>query len=157
MQCSIARTLDVVGEWWTLLIIRDLMNGNRRFSGLLDSLGISKKILTDRLETLLAEGIVKQVPTEAASKRLEYRLTQKGLELSPILLSLMAWGDKWAFKNKPPVLVTHIACGEVTSPGGLCDHCDEPLDHTNISVAPSKHMTKTAQARWQTYFDKKTG
>ncbi|WP_409523863.1 winged helix-turn-helix transcriptional regulator [Nitrincola sp. MINF-07-Sa-05] len=148
MHCSIAQALNIVGEWWTLLILRDVFIGNHRFSGLLDSLGISRKVLTDRLETLVAEGILEQVPYDTGN-RFEYHLTQKGYELGPVLLTLIAWGDKWVFKNQPPIELTHKACNQITSPQVVCSECGEPISFRDLIGEPSRHMPEDAQQRWK--------
>jgi DNA-binding HxlR family transcriptional regulator len=97
MDCSVALTLDCIGEWWTMLIVRDLMlfNGIRRFEQLRDGLGISRNILTERLRGLVEQDIVEKVPIAEGARRMEYHLTAKGWDLMPILVALMQWGDKW--------------------------------------------------------------
>jgi DNA-binding HxlR family transcriptional regulator len=99
--CSIARTLELVGERWTLLIVRDLFLGLTRFDEFLDSLGIASNVLTDRLNRLVDEGIVERVPYSDRPQRFEYRLTPKGRELRLTLLALMQWGDMH-LSDKPP-------------------------------------------------------
>jgi DNA-binding HxlR family transcriptional regulator len=99
--CSIARTLELVGDRWTLLVIRDLMLGNRRFDQLLTSLGVASNVLTDRLSRLVAEGILERVRYSERPERFEYRLTEKGRELGVPLLALMQWGDRYV-SDKPP-------------------------------------------------------
>jgi DNA-binding HxlR family transcriptional regulator len=99
--CSIARTLELVGDRWTLLVIRDLVLGNRRFDQLLTSLGVASNVLTDRLSRLVAEGILERVRYSERPERFEYRLTEKGRELGVPLLALMQWGDRYV-SDKPP-------------------------------------------------------
>jgi DNA-binding HxlR family transcriptional regulator len=99
--CSIARTLELVGERWTLLIVRDLFLGLTRFDEFLESLGIASNVLTDRLNRLVDEGIVERVRYSERPERFEYRLTPKGRELRLVLLALMQWGDRH-ISNKPP-------------------------------------------------------
>jgi DNA-binding HxlR family transcriptional regulator len=99
--CSIARTLEIVGDRWTLLVIRDVVLGNHRFDQLLTSLGVASNVLTDRLSRLAAEGILERVPYSERPDRFEYRLTEKGRELGPPLLALMQWGDRYV-SDKPP-------------------------------------------------------
>lgn len=96
MPCSIARSLDVIGPWWALLIIRDAFMGVRRFRDFEKSLGIAKNTLTSRLNDLTAGGILEKVPDPNGGKHFEYQLTQKGLELFPVIVALSQWGDKWA-------------------------------------------------------------
>jgi DNA-binding HxlR family transcriptional regulator len=99
--CSIARTLELVGDRWTLLVIRDVVLGNRRFDQLLTSLGVASNVLTDRLTRLVAEGILDRVRYSERPERFEYRLTEKGRELGVPLLALMQWGDRYV-SDKPP-------------------------------------------------------
>jgi DNA-binding HxlR family transcriptional regulator len=137
MPCSIARTLDVVGEWWTLLIIRDVFNGIRRFDDLLEHLGISRNILTDRLNSLVDKGVLKRARYQERPARYEYRLTEKGLDLLPILLLMMRWGDRWqAGEAGAPVTVIHKDCGHETSATVMCSECGQPLiaGHLHLRV-----------------------
>jgi DNA-binding HxlR family transcriptional regulator len=103
-NCSIARALEVVGERWTLLIIRDVFLGRRRFDQLQESLGIARNVLTDRLSRLVEEGVLERVPYSERPARYEYRLTPKGLELNVALTALRQWGDKHV-SEKPPRLL----------------------------------------------------
>src|SRR2546425_10955836 len=97
--CSIARTLDIAGEWWTPLIVRDVAYGLRRFNELEEDLGISANVLSDRLETLVREGILETRAYQARPQRSEYVLTRKGMDLVPALIALMRWGDRWAWES----------------------------------------------------------
>jgi DNA-binding HxlR family transcriptional regulator len=103
LNCSLARTLEVVGDWWTLLIVRDAFLGVRRFGDFQKSLGIAKNILAVRLERLAANGILVRGGSE---KRPDYQLTDRGRALLPAMVALMQWGDRWVSANKPPVVVT---------------------------------------------------
>jgi DNA-binding HxlR family transcriptional regulator len=103
-NCSIARALEIVGERWTLLIVRDVFLGLRRFDELQASLGIARNVLTDRLNRLVAEDIVERVPYSERPPRYEYRLTAKGVELNVALTALRQWGDKYR-SDKPPRLL----------------------------------------------------
>ncbi len=135
--CSIARTLDVVGEWWTLLIVRDVFNGIRRFDDLLEHLGISRNILTDRLNSLVDKGVLKRARYQERPVRYEYRLTEKGLDLLPILLLMMRWGDRWqSGEAGAPVTVMHTDCGHQTSATVVCSQCGQPLiaGHLHLRV-----------------------
>ena len=108
--CSIARTLDAAGEWWSPLILRDVAYGVRRFRELQENLGVSANVLADRLETLLSEGLLETRVYQQRPERHEYHLTEKGLDLVPALLALMAWGDRWAWPGgRGPVTVLHEA------------------------------------------------
>ena len=106
--CSIARTLELVGDRWTLLVIRDVVLGNRRFDQLLTSLGVASNVLTDRLTRLVGEGILERVRYSARPERFEYRLTEKGRELGVPLLALMQWGDRYV-SDKPPRIARRLS------------------------------------------------
>ena len=103
-NCSIARALEVVGERWTLLIVRDVFLGLRRFDQLQESLGIARNVLTDRLNRLVEEGILERVRYSERPERFEYRLTRKGRELNIALTGLRQWGDKYLSERPPRVL-----------------------------------------------------
>ena len=103
LNCSLARTLEVVGDWWTLLIVRDAFLGVRRFGDFQKSLGIAKNILAVRLERLANNGILERSGPE---KRPVYQLTERGRALLPAMVALMQWGDKWVSAGNPPVVVT---------------------------------------------------
>jgi len=121
--CSIARTLDVAGEWWTPLILRDVAYGVRRFAEIQEDLGISANVLSDRLDGLLAEGILERRPYQQRPERHEYHLTEKGAELIPPLLALMQWGDRWKWSGqRGPVRVTHDECGHQVHVEVRCEH-----------------------------------
>ena len=133
MPCSVARTLDIIGEWWTLLILRDVFYGVRRFEALRSHLGISRKVLTSRLERLTDEEILKKSLYQTHPGRYEYRLTKKGLDLLPVLLAIMNWGDKWTSETgMPPVIFVHKDCGKETTPKQVCSHCGGDLHAHNI-------------------------
>src|SRR5262245_64790568 len=106
MPCSIARTLDLVGDWWTLLIVREAFLGVTRFADFRDHLGIARNILTDRLQKLVADGIFSADPKAGAGRGYEYRLTEKGRDLWTVLTALRLWGDKWIYgPGKEPLIV----------------------------------------------------
>jgi DNA-binding HxlR family transcriptional regulator len=142
-DCSVARTVDIIGEVWTPLILRDLFWGIRRFEDLQADLGIARNILSDRLRTLVDHGIVTKEPYQDRPVRHEYRLTEKGRDLAPVLLALLAWGDKW-MSDEPPVPLRHLTCGELTTPVMTCEVCGEPLRSRDLrferSDAPSEEV-----------------
>jgi DNA-binding HxlR family transcriptional regulator len=113
-NCSIRRTLDIVGEKWTLLVLREAFYGVRRFADFHRALGCARNLLSARLRTLVTEGILAQEPYHEPGSRVrfEYRLTEKGMELFPALMALMQWGDRWTAEAEgPPVEVRHRDCG----------------------------------------------
>lgn len=131
--CSIARTLGVIGDRWTLLILRDAFRGVRRFEPLQRDLGIARNILTDRLTKLVDEGVLHRVPYQTRPLRFEYRLTDKGRDLSPALVALMRWGDRWLVEDgDPPTVLTHDVCGYPLDQAFVCWSCDTTLSPTEI-------------------------
>jgi len=136
MACSIARTLDVVGEPWSPLVLRDVYVGMNRFEQIQHDLGISRKVLTERLHHLVEHGVLERRPYDNRP-RFEYHLTTKGLELFDVLMVMVGWGDKWlAGEAGPPVLYRHHDCGEVSSVDLRCSTCGEPMHSTNVDVLP---------------------
>ena len=144
LQCSIAQTLEVVGEWWSLLVIRNISFGQRRFEGIQADLGIARNVLSDRLITLVEHGVLERVKYQDSPERFEYRLTAKGKDLMPVLFALMSWGDKWAAPDGKPLLVTHKDCGHVTDPTVTCSHCGGKLEwgHTRITAGPGRRSSQ---------------
>jgi DNA-binding HxlR family transcriptional regulator len=135
--CSIARTMEIVGEWWTPLILRDVYLGLRRFDQIQSNLEISRKVLSGRLDRLVADGILDRRPYSDRPPRDEYVLTAKGRDLVPALLALMAWGDRWTAGDAgPPAQIRHHGCGELTEPVVACSVCGEPLSADNITAEP---------------------
>ncbi len=128
MHCSVARTLEVAGEWWTFLILRDLFCGVRRFDDLQRTSGIARNILSDRLRTLVENGVIERRLYQERPERHEYRLTEKGIDLYPVIVSLMRWGDRWELGDGgPPVVLTHKACGHDVMPEMTCPSCGKPV------------------------------
>jgi DNA-binding HxlR family transcriptional regulator len=137
MNCSIARTLEIVGEWWTLLILRDAFLGMRRFEDFQHDLGIARNVLTDRLQTLVEHGIFERHRYQEHPERFEYRLTEKGRDLLPVLLSLLRWGDRWtAGEAGPPLVLEHLRCGHQVSPVLTCPECREEVHARSIVARP---------------------
>jgi len=129
MPCSVARTLEVVGEWWSLLVLRDAFKGVRRFDDFQRSLGIARNILADRLASLVEHGVLERRLYQERPERFEYRLTQKGLDLYPVIVALLRWGDHWATDDiGPPLVLSHKACGHDGVPVMVCPTCREPVD-----------------------------
>jgi DNA-binding HxlR family transcriptional regulator len=129
MPCSIARTLDLVGDWWTLLVVREAFLGVRRFSEFRDHLGIARNILSDRLRKLVADGIIVRQPKAPPRRGTEYRLTEKGRDLWPVLTALRLWGDKWVYgAGKEPLIVRERASGAAVAQLLPADAAGRPLD-----------------------------
>ena len=130
MPCAIARSMALLGERWTLVILRSAFMGARRFEDYQSSTGIARNILTDRLKTLVDHDVLARRPyAEHPGRTLyEYRLTEKGLDLYPVLVSLMQWGNRYGgFDDGPPVELEHKLCGHTTTPRVVCSACGEEL------------------------------
>ncbi len=127
--CSIARSLELVGERWTLLVVREIFHGRRRFSEMQRSLGVARNVLTARLQRMVDEDIIERRPYSERPERYEYFLTEKGLDLWPVMTALMFWGDKYEpLPDGPPVLVIHKGdCGGVIDERRICTKCGKPL------------------------------
>jgi DNA-binding HxlR family transcriptional regulator len=137
LNCSIARPLSVLGERWALLILRDLFLGRRRFEEFQDSLGVASNVLSQRLATLVEEGIVERRRYSAHPERFEYRLTQKGLDLQPVLQALRQWGDRYtAGPAGPPLEVVHAGCGHVYEMVPTCAACGERVEAGDLIPRP---------------------
>jgi DNA-binding HxlR family transcriptional regulator len=126
--CSIAKALEVIGERWTLLIVRDVMEGRRRFDELQKGLGIARNVLSARLQRLIEEDILERRAYQRSPERYEYFLTEKGLDLWPALVALLGWGDRHSpTPGGPPLLILHKGCGGQISDRGICEDCGEVL------------------------------
>lgn len=132
-ECPIARSLDQIGEWWTLLIVRNIFYGINRFDKLLTHLEISRNVLTDRLQTLVESGLLEKKPYRENPPRFEYHLTEKGEELYPILAAYWSWGEKWLPQEQPSkVKLMHETCGAAMTPLLVCSHCREIVNPRDV-------------------------
>jgi DNA-binding HxlR family transcriptional regulator len=128
MRCSLARGLDLIGDWWSPLIVRDLFLDVARFDELIEDLGISRNLLARRLKSLTEKGVVERTAYQRRPTRYEYRLTAAGRDLVPAILALTAWGDRWARpKEGSPILFVHKSCGHEFSPRVTCSACGEVI------------------------------
>lgn len=133
MNCAVAQSLEVIGEWWTLLIVRDSFLGVRRFDDFVDRLGISRNILTNRLDKLVDNDILERRTYDEARGRHDYVLTDKGRALWPVLTTLRQWGDEWLVgEGNEPLLLEHEVCGHDTTAVLTCHHCGDPLDARSV-------------------------
>ncbi len=143
--CSIARSLEVVGERWSLLIVRDVMNGRRRFDELQKGLGVARNVLSARLGRLVEEDILERRAYQRRPDRYEYFLTEKGLDLWPALVALLAWGDRYSpGPNGPPMLIVHKECGGAVSDRGTCEACGKVLHARDARPVPGPGLAKAA-------------
>ncbi|MEM7358173.1 MAG: helix-turn-helix domain-containing protein [Pseudomonadota bacterium] len=141
--CSITRSLSIFGDRWTLLVIRQIFMRIRRFSEIQASLGISKHRLSDRLTRLVEEDVLYKDAYDQAGNRFEYKLTEKGLDLYPIIVALAGWGDKWlADDDGVPIEYIHKDCGENANAKVCCNHCKEEITANNTYVVPGPGILK---------------
>lgn len=148
--CSISRSLEVVGERWTLLVLRDVMLGKHRFDELVDSLGITRTVLTQRLRQLVNEGVLERAAYQQRPERFAYHLTDKGRALTPVLAHLLSWGDTYYPEPAgPPRLLQHDGCGGPVRTRFQCDHCGAELSAGDIDAVPGPGAgpRRTAPAR----------
>jgi len=136
-NCSIARSLELIGERWTLLVIRDAFLGVRRFEDFQASLGVARNVLSARLARLVDEGILEKSRYQERPERFEYRLTEKGIGLWPVLVSLLKWGDRYApGEHGPPRVIEHRGCGGQVTEQLRCDRCGRPLGPADVVARP---------------------
>jgi len=135
-NCSIARTLELIGERWTLLILRDVFLGVRRFEDFQAGLGVARNVLSSRLARLVDEGLLEKRAYQERPARYEYRLTLKGIDLWPVMISLVKWGDKYAAPEGPPRVIEHKGCGGHVTDHLTCDRCGQPLTARDVVTRP---------------------
>ena len=146
--CSVARSLEIVGEWWTLLVVREAFFGTRRFSDFEANLGIAKNVLSDRLAKLVEAGVMERKPVVGRGNSQDYTLTPMGRDLFPAIISLMQWGDRWIYGiERAPVRVldhegAEIARMKVTTPEG------KPLQPKDIVVLPGPGADEAVRRRF---------
>lgn len=143
LPCSVARALSIVGDRWTVLILRNAFMRTRRFDDFQKQLGVTRHVLADRLKKLVDAGVFEKQKYSESPVRYEYRLTQKGLDLHPVLMSLAAWGDKWLDEGKGvPLEYIHKTCGHKTSPVLVCSSCNEPVYPKDVQPIPGPLFSK---------------
>lgn len=146
MNCSIARALDEVGEWWSLLIVREATQGATRFDDFQRELGIAKNILTTRLERLVELGIFERYPLPERANTFGYRLTAKGEDLYPIVVTLMQWGDRWLSDGKPRTALVEDATGRPIEQMVVRAEGGQALSFRDVRFAPGPGATTTTAA-----------
>jgi DNA-binding HxlR family transcriptional regulator len=145
--CSIARSLEIVGERWTLLIMRDAVLGVERFDDFQEKLGIASNVLTNRLKLLCDEGVLERLPDEQRPGRPKYVITEKGRELAPALILLMKWGDRhYPTPGGPPRLTVHAGCGGNIGSDFRCDRCGERAGVGEIELPPGPGAQRAEHA-----------
>ena len=147
MNCSIARSLDEVGEWWSLLIVRECTQGCRRFDEFQKELGIARNILTARLERLIELGIIERFPLEERANTDGYRLTAKGEDLYPVIVALMQWGDRWLARDgKPPITLVEDETGQPIEEMRVRTSTGDGLSFREVRFAPGPGATEKTAA-----------
>lgn len=133
--CSVARTMDLLGDWWTPLVLREAFYGIRRFDEFQHALGIARNTLSDRLHRLVDEGLLEKQPYQTEPTRYDYVLTAKGRDFFSVILAMTRWGDDWlAGEAGPPITFHHTSCGHDTHAEVVCAQCREPM-HAEDTVA----------------------
>jgi DNA-binding HxlR family transcriptional regulator len=135
--CSIARSVDLLGDWWTPLVLREAFMGVRRFDDMQRGLGIGRNVLTQRLKRLVEEGLLERVRYQEKPDRYEYVLTEKGRDFYPVLAAMIAWGDRWlSGEDGPPVTLRHTACGHDMTAKVVCSECGDPIQVREVRARP---------------------
>lgn len=124
---SVSRALEIIGDKWSFMVVREGFFGNRRYDKILNELAIAPNILTDRLNRLVASGVFRRRQYRSSPDRFEYLLTDMGLELYGPFIAMLRWGDRWLSKGKPPLILTHITCGQDFEPVVACNRCNKPI------------------------------
>lgn len=145
--CSIATTLEVVGERWSLLIVREILLGVRRFDEIQSDLGVARNVLQSRLQRLLEHGVLEKRRYQERPERYEYLLTDKGLDLWPAVIALMQWGDRYGAPAGPPTVVTHRDCGGAVDAHRLCTSCGARLTARDVIARPGPGATENHPLR----------
>jgi DNA-binding HxlR family transcriptional regulator len=149
LSCTIARALDVFGDRWTLLVLREAFFGTRRYEDFRKRLGIARNILADRLDRLVEAGILERRRYSERPPRDEYRLTPKGLDLNHVFLALKAWGDHWtADPQALPAVTRHVDCGEIFDAVPVCSYCGEEVHARNVRTEPGRGATEHDRRSW---------
>jgi DNA-binding HxlR family transcriptional regulator len=136
MHCSVAQCLEVVGEWWSMLIVRDVFFGVTRFDEMQERLGISRNTLRQRLDHLVRAGVLEKVRYCDHPPRYDYSLTKKGRDLWPVLTTMRQWGDRYAAPDGPPIGLVHECCGDAVDAVLVCSSCGAPLRARDVSAVP---------------------
>lgn len=140
-ECSVERTLNVLGDRWIFLILREAFFKVRHFDRIQENLGIATNILANRLKILVENGIMEKTKDKDDARRINYRLTEKGLDIYPIVLALMQWGDKWmAGDAGPPLSLKHINCGHDLEPVMSCRQCGEAVSARDVTYDEDENL-----------------
>jgi DNA-binding HxlR family transcriptional regulator len=155
-NCSIARPLSIVGERWTLIVLTELFLGRRRFDEIQAERGIATNVLSQRLATLVDEGLAERNRYSEHPERFEYRPTEKGRELLPVMLALLKWGDKhMAGRRGPPVESVHTECGHVFQMVPTCSHCGEEIKPGSVRARLGPGASREQRERAKQRLDRR--
>lgn len=147
--CSVARALEQVGEWWTLLIVREALFGARRFGEFERNLGIAKNVLSERLSKLVASGLMERTEVRGRGNPRDYRLTDRGRDLLPVVVALMQWGDRWiAGEGGAPVRLLDRESGEEIARMQVASASGKPLSLADVRVAPGPGADAAIERRF---------
>jgi DNA-binding HxlR family transcriptional regulator len=154
LTCSVARTIGAIGERWTLLLLREFFLGSRRFEVLQAHTGMSSRALSDRLERLQHLGVITAIAYQERPPRYEYRLTDKGMELYPVIVSMTRWGDRWmrAKAEPPPARLVHRDCGNTFKPMLTCASCGEATGARDVRVDVGPEMSAERRVMQDEFF-----
>ena len=135
-NCSVAKSLELIGERWTMLVVREVFLGHRRFDEIAARLNIARNVLTTRLARLVDEGVLEKVRYQERPERFEYRLTEKGIDLWPVMVSLIQYGDRYYAPDGPPLILEHKGCGGRLDGHRICSRCGERLNARAVTAQP---------------------
>lgn len=145
--CSVARATDLLGDWWTPLVLREALFGSRRFEEFHGALGIPRNVLTERLNRLVDEGLLERRQYQDRPPRYEYLLTEMGTDFTGVLTALMRWGDRWLDKGRgAPIALRHRTCGAPTHAEVVCAHCKQPLALADLAIELGPGFPKSRRA-----------
>lgn len=144
-RCPVARTTDLLGDWWTPIILREMLLGRRRFNDIQDRVGVSRAILSARLKRLEAEGVVARDRYQAAPPRYEYELTDKGTALWPVVVAMWEYGDRWLFSESPGASVELVdrRTGSPVRPILIDETTGDPIDRASLRVRRRDRVART--------------
>lgn len=147
VPCSVARTLSVIGDRWTLLVLRDAFLRTRRFEDFQRHLGVTRHLLADRLKKLVDAGVLEKKVYQEKPARHEYVLTEKGRDLYPVIVALLGWGDRWMVdEDGPPLALVHKGCGHRMTPATVCSECGEPIGPRDVTAEIGPALAKVRGA-----------
>jgi DNA-binding HxlR family transcriptional regulator len=156
VPCSIARSLDVIGDWWTPMIVRECLYGNHRFDEIQNWIGISRNILTRRLTQLVDQGVLERRPYQERPPRFEYHLTEQGYSVAKLLLVMMPFGEKWFFEpDREPIRLYDRKTGRRIRPVVVDEETGKPIDPRELFPGPGPAFPKSEKirkARFQEYY-----